>query len=213
MKRRKHPSGYPKQLEFEDLIAETVDICIRATSFRREDFVFCPLRIPGWQTTDSLRCYFAPVEFNERWLHEAYGNIKKTETVRDALVMTASYLSDLLDLIIQKDEDEAAGSTNYSKHCDQVIQSIRTNNNEATRIVGFCWEMAQTILESYEACNRLSDWELQEHLESFLPSGPDLEQSLEHKKASLIEVFCGSLCLLHGWIEENKLQKPGVSAE
>ena len=138
MKRRKHPSEYPKQLEFEDLIAETVDICIRATSFRREDFVFCPLRIPGWQTTDSLRCYFAPVEFNERWLHEAYGNIKKTETVRDALVMTASYLSDLLDLIIQKDEDEAAwlmldqfcvfrieGMCGYSMRVDSLLNSLK----------------------------------------------------------------------------------------
>jgi hypothetical protein len=213
MRRKKRPLRDPKQLEFEDLIAETIDICIRARSFGRKDFVFCPLRIPGWQTTESLRCHLGPVAFNVRWLTEARDNVKKTASVRDALVMTASYLSDLLDLISKKNEDEAEWSTNYSKHCDQVIQDIRVDNNEANQVVVFCWEIAQMILESYESCNGMNDWELQEHLESILPSGPDLEQSLEHKKSSLTEVFCGCLCVIHEWIRENKLQKTSVSLE
>lgn len=198
----------PAQLEFEDLIAETIDICIRLKSIRRKNLVFCPLRIPGWQTAESHRYHLSPIAFGEAWLDEAYHNIKITKNLRDGLVMTAGYISDLLDFLMEKNHGEDAGS-NYSEYCGSVIQAIGADPDEGAQVAVFCWKVAQLILEAYEACHGMNDWELYEHLESVLPTE---DKPQEDREGSLFEVFRGCLCLLHGWITvESPIQSGSAS--
>lgn len=213
MKRNKPQKRHPEQLEFEELVAETIDICIRMRSLRRKNLVFCPLRIRGWQTSESLRYNLMPAGFDEAWLEHALQNIREAETVREALIMTASYISDLLDLAIEKTGPEEALTTNYSSFCDQVIQSLGPDNSEEAELAIFCWKTARVFLEFYDGCHTMNDWELREHLEFALTNGGDLEQTLGHKESPLFGVFGGCLGYLHGWLAEEELQGATLSRD
>ena len=202
MKRKKPQKSQPEQLELEDLIAETIDICIRMRSIRRKNLVFCPLRIRGWQTSEALRYFFRPARFDEAWLEAALQNIREAETVRDALIMTASYISDILDLAIEKNTPEDALETNYPSYCHEVVESISPDNSEEAEVARFCWKTAKIVLEAYDGCHIMNDWELREHLESALTDGGDLEQTLGDKESALFGIFGGCLVYLHGWMRE-----------
>ncbi|MEI6399678.1 MAG: hypothetical protein WCO71_12990, partial [Pseudomonadota bacterium] len=165
--------------------------------------------IPGWQSAESHRYHLSPVLFDAQWLEEAQYNIKITKNLRVGLVMTAGYISDLLDFLIEKNHDEDARS-NYSEYCSDVIQSISAETDDGAQIAVFCWKIAQLILEAYETCHGMNDWELYEYLESVLPTEdkPD-----EDKEGALFEVFRGCLCLLHGWINEENRTDSSVSTK
>ncbi len=200
MKRNKHQKRHPEQLEFEDLVAETTDICIRMRSIRRKDLIFCPLRIRGWQTTEAQYDPFTPAPLNDQWLDQAFQNIHRTETVRGALITTASYLSAILDLDLETTADEDSWRTKYSAYCDQVIETINPDTSSEDEIALFIWKTAQTILECYDSCHAMNDWELREHLESALTNGSDLEQTLKSERSPLFGIFTGCLAYIYGWI-------------
>jgi hypothetical protein len=208
MKRSRCTSTPPAQLEFQGLVAETIDICTRLSSGRGKNLVPSARRTSRWQPAESQSYHLSSPALNENWLEEAYCNLKATENIRDGLVMTAGYISDILDLLIEKNDAEDAGS-NYSDYCGHIIRCISTSSVEGDQIAAFCWRIAQLILDVYESCHGMNDWDLCERLESVLPT---LDTPRQDTEDSLSEIFRGCLCLLHGWITQENWTQSGVLA-
>jgi hypothetical protein len=166
----------------------------------------CHRRTPRWQTAEARRRHHPSALSDERWLEEACYNLKTTEGIRDALVITAGYITDLLDFLIGKNEAKDAGN-NYSEYCGHVIQSVSASSDEGDQIAAFCWRIAQLILDVYELCHGMNDWDLCERLESVLPT---LDTPRQDTEDSLSEIFRGCLCLLHGWITQEKSGQSSV---
>jgi hypothetical protein len=213
MKRPKYPSRTQEQLEFEDLIAETVDICLRMRSIRRKDLIFCPLRIPGWHTSESLRFHFTPPRFDEAWLDSAFHQIKNAGSVRDSLIVTASHLSEILDQERERTRQGGSDTTKYSEYCEELIQLIPPGRSEEAQLTIFCLKAAQVILDVYDESHALNEWEILERLESELTLGGALEEALEGKAAHLFGIFAGCLGYLYGWLAEDDQLSASASRE
>jgi hypothetical protein len=202
MKRPRSDYRNPEQLEFEDLLAEATDICLRMRSIRRKDIVFCPLRIPGWQTTEAKRLHFAPAVLDEAWLEDRFRNLRKADTMHEVLILTATYLGEVLDLEMQDQSGTETWWTGYVGYCRGVVAAMADDDSEETQFGVFCWETAAAILEAYEQRHTVSDWELLERLESVIGQGQAFVQNPEDRKTHISDILAGCLCYLHGWAGE-----------
>ncbi len=187
------------QLEFEDLMAEATDVCLRMRSVRRKDLVFCPLRIPGWQTSESLWLHLNPVVSGEAWLEDRFENLLKAATLGELLIMAAAYISELLDQELAHYADVDLGESGYAEYCGSVIEELGTDESDETQIGVFCWNVAKAVLEAYGQRHTLSEYELLEQLESEVFLDEELANTLENRKTHISKVLAGCLCYLHGW--------------
>jgi len=204
MKRSRSHFQKQEQLQFEDLIAEATDICLRMRSIRRKDIVFCPLRIPGWQTSESRRLYLTPAVLNEAWLEDRFRNIRTADSIHEVLILTATYIGEVLDEEMQDQSGTDAWWTGYAEHCRSLLEAMSDNNSEETQFGVFCWKTALAILEAYDQRHTVSDWELLEQLESVIFQGEEFVRNPEDRKTQLSEIFAGCLCYLYGWASEQR---------
>ena len=202
MKQSRSKLKKPEQLEFEDLLAEATDICLRLRSIQRKDIVFCQLRIPGWQTTESQRLHLTPTVLDEAWLEDRFRNLRTADTLREALILSATYIGEVLDQERQEQAGTDAWSTGYVEYCGSVLEAIQADGREVTQFRVFCWETARAILEAYEQRHTVSDWELMDQLEAVIPQGVGFVQTPDDRKNHLSEIFAGCLCYLHVWAGE-----------
>ena len=202
MKRPRSDYRNPEQLEFEDLLAEATDICLRMSSIRRKDIVFCPLRIPGWQTSEARRLHLAPAVLDEAWLEDRFRNLRTADTMHEVLILTATYIGEVLDLEMQAQCRTDVWWTGYVEYCRGVVAAMADDDSDETAFGVFCWETAVAILDAYEQRHNLSDWELLERLESVIGQGEAFVQNPEDRKTHISEILAGCLCYLHGWAGE-----------
>lgn len=202
MKRSKSHFRNPEQLEFEDLLAEATDICLRMKSIRRKDIVFCPLQISGWQTAEARLLHLAPAVLDEAWLEDRFRNLRKTDTMHGVLILTATYIGEVLDLEMQAQCGTDVWWTGYVEYCRGVVAAMVKDDSDEAEFGVFCWETAVAILEAYEQRHTVSDWELLERLESVIGQGEAFVQNPEDRKTHISQILAGCLCYLHGWASE-----------
>jgi hypothetical protein len=202
MKRPRTSFRNPEQLEFEDLIAEATDICLRMKSIRRKDIVFCPLRIPGWQTSEARRLHLAPAVLDEAWLEDRFRNLRTADTIHDVLILTATYIGEVLDQEMQDQSGTETWWTGYAEYCLGAVAAMGDDDSDETQFGVFCWQTAVAILDAYEQRHTVSDWELLERLETVIVQVETFVQNPEDRKTHISEIFAGCLCYLHGWASE-----------
>lgn len=142
MKRSRSYPNKLEQLEFEDLLAEATDICVRMRSIRRKDIVFCQLQIPGWQTSEARRLHLTPAFLDEAWLEERFQNIRTADTIHEVLILTATYIGEVLDEEMQDQSGTDAWGTGYAEHCRSVVEAMSDNDGEGNQFGVVCCETA-----------------------------------------------------------------------
>ena len=180
-------------------MAEATDVCLRMRSIRRKDFVFCALKIQGWQTSESRRLHLTPGVLDDAWLEDRFVMIREAATLCDLLVSTAASIGELLDQDMEKHAVGNAWETGYNEYCGSVSEGLGTDDSEETKFGAFFWRTARAVLEACEQRHTLSEWELLEQLETAVCLGDGFVNPPGDRKTYISDIFAGCLCYLHGW--------------
>ncbi len=212
MKRSKRKRTDLHQLEFDELVAETTDICLRLKSVRRGDCVFFPLPIRGRQTAEALMAERLASSFNDAWLACACERIQALDSVKDALILTSSYLSELLDLDIERGGSGSFWSGNYSGYVEQLVEGLsELECMHVCEILAF-WKAIQGLLETYDECHALTDWGILECVNAKVEEALDTECCFQENDARLNEFFSCCVRFVHSWLKDHGAPSESKSA-
>lgn len=157
--------GNSPQLEFTALVdaaeAESLGLLQKQKKKRRKEMVqLIALRRPSARL--QLTDYFSLYE--ESWIEAARSQIKASSSLRGAIILTTSILSELLDLKIDQSEHPEHWKEKYDEFCDVHRRFYEGFDDEDSKIIGSIWEMCCGTFQLYYIINSLSDWDLFEGL-------------------------------------------------
>ena len=154
--------GNSPQLEFTALVdaaeAESLGLLQKQKKKRRKEMVQL-IALRRRSARLPLTDYFSLYE--ESWIEAARSQIKASSSLRGAIILTTSILSELLDLKIDQSEH---WKEKYAEFCDVHRRFYEGFDDEDSKIIGSIWEMCCGTFQLYYIINSLSDWDLFEGL-------------------------------------------------
>ena len=137
----------------------------------------------------------APGVFGLEWIKGARENIRNARDLREAVALSACYLTDLMDHDIDLRGHNEAWKQEYEAYCWTHYFSLAIETEPELEKLRPMWWMAGVILYTYNNANDLSDWELYEELCSFEVDATDLDGN--GAEASFMEFLASFLSKAH----------------
>jgi hypothetical protein len=131
----------------------------------------------------------APGVFGDEWIKGVCGNIRRACDLREAVALTACYLTDLIDREIDVRGHNGAWKEEYEAYCWTNYFSLTIETETELEELRAMWWMAGIALNTDSGASDRTDWELFEDLCEFEPDFANLDQN--GAEASFIE-FLGT---------------------
>ena len=117
----------------------------------------------------------APGVFGSEWIEGVCGNIRKASDLREALSLTACYLTDLIDREIDVRGHNETWKQEYEAYCWTQHFSLTIETETELEELRALWWGAGIVLSADNGSNDRSDWELFEDLCVFEADFGDLD--------------------------------------
>ena len=138
-------------------------------------------------------------EYATPWTLEVFDRIDHCTTLRAALVVVASHLSDLLDQMVPVMEPDGMLETQYAHFCSLRKREFRSDESAWANEYIFVWRCAEEIFALYEKLPLMSD--LAAELEAIKAFAPDFDLEIE-KEDAVRNLFAHVIALLEGVKDE-----------
>jgi hypothetical protein len=132
-------------------------------------------------------------EYPTPWTLEVFERIDGSATLKRALVIAASHLSDLLDEMVPVMEPDGMLETQYSQFCSLRKREIRPDGSDLNEEYIFVWECAEEMFSLYERLPHMSD--LEAELEAINAFAPDFDLEIE-KEDVVRNLFAHVICYI-----------------
>lgn len=156
------------------------------------------LNIPTKDTNKSARRIDwteAPGVFGNEWIECVCGNIRSACDLREAVALSACYLTDLIDYEIDVRGHNEAWKEEYEAYCWTRYYSLTVETETELEELRAMWWMAAIVLNTDHSASDRSDWELFEDLCNF--DGDFAKLDGTGAEASFIEFLAMFLSSLH----------------
>lgn len=130
-----------------------------------------------------------PGVFGKEWIDEVCRNIRNARDLREAVALSACYLTDLIDQEIDMRGHNAAWKQEYEAYCWSHYFNLTVESERDLEELRAMWWMAGIVLNTDCGAGDRSDWELFEDLCEFEPDFANLDEN--GAEASFIE-FLGT---------------------
>ena len=130
-----------------------------------------------------------PGVFGKEWIDEVCRNIRSARDLREAVALSACYLTDLIDQEIDMRGHNAAWKQEYEAYCWSHYFNLTVESERDLEELRAMWWMAGIVLNTDSGAGNRSDWELFEDLCEFEPDFANLDEN--GAEASFIE-FLGT---------------------
>jgi len=137
----------------------------------------------------------APGVLGSEWIEGVCGNIRNASDLREALVLTACYLTDLIDREIDVRGHNEAWKQEYEAYCWTQYFSLTIETETEREELRALWWGAGMVLSTDNGSNGRSDWELYEDLCVFEADFGDLDGN--GAEASYMDFLASILSNLH----------------
>lgn len=137
----------------------------------------------------------APSVFGSEWIEGVCGNIRNASDLREALSLTACYLTDLIDGEIDVRGHNETWKQEYEAYCWTQYFSLTIETETELEELRALWWGAGIVLSADNGSNDRSDWELFEDLCVFEADFGDLDRS--GAEASYMDFLASILSNLH----------------
>jgi hypothetical protein len=129
------------------------------------------------------------------WIEGVCGNIRSANDLREALALSACYLTDLIDREIDGRGHNEAWKQEYEAYCWAHYFRLTIETETELEELRALWWMAGIVLNTDNGAKDRSDWELFEDLCELKTDFSDLDG--EEAEAALIEFLAFFLSELH----------------
>ncbi len=136
-----------------------------------------------------------PGVFGKEWIDEVCRNIRNARDLREAVALSACYLTDLIDQEIDMRGHNPAWKQEYEAYCWSHYFNLTVESEPELEELRAMWWVAGIVLNAYNGANDRSDWEMFEDLCGFEADFADLDGS--GAETSLIEFLSSLLWNLH----------------
>lgn len=137
----------------------------------------------------------APGVFGSEWIEGVCGNIRSARDLREAVTLTACYVTDLIDREIDVRGYNGAWKEEYEAYCWANYFRLTIETETELEELRAMWWMAGIVLSTDSGANDRSDWELFEDLCEFEPGSANLDEN--GAEASFIEFLATYLSNFH----------------
>ena len=137
-------------------------------------------------------------EYPTPWTLEVFEQIDGSTTLKKAVVVAASHLSDLIDQMVPVIEPDGMLETQYAQFCSLRKRDWKEDGSEADEYL-LIWECAEEIFALYERLPQMSD--LEAELEAIQAFAPDFDLESE-KEDAVRNLFAHVIALLEGVKDE-----------
>jgi hypothetical protein len=131
---------------------------------------------------------------------DTYRMLSGAKSLREFLVVAASVLGDLCDVVISLEEIaelENSPVHDYESLCDWLVEHpIRPDLKEHWR---YYWELAAWIFKDYEQLPSLDDWEL--YLEIVDPLNPEWDSAISDKEQHIRNLITETCFAITRWVK------------
>ncbi len=107
------------------------------------------------------RCHHG---FNGSWMKTVADRILQSASLREGIVITASRLSELLDMEIEGLGMDREWKEKYDAFCAHKRGLYPSQEQEAEKMLGAFWDISGDIFKTYYALDSMNDAELLEHV-------------------------------------------------
>ena len=191
-RQRKRKNGL--QLEFESLVA--------AAEFASESMAaqIRERRRLERAQRKAVRLLQAPTRSNHHfdgaWIKGVRKRIRQSDSLRAAVVLAATKLSELVDLEIEEEGHDPEWREKYDAFCAYKKSRYDSSEDELDRMLCVFWELSRELFEIYYSLNTMSDWALFERACS--GEVDNLEAAdVQAKQASLLEYYAQVVTWMH----------------
>jgi hypothetical protein len=125
---------------------------------------------------------------------EVFEQIDGSTTLKRALVVAASHLSDLIDQMVSVMEPDGLLETQYAQFCSLRKRDWKEDGSETDEYL-LIWECAEEIFALYERLPQMSD--LEAELEAIKAFAPDFDLEIE-KEEAVRNLFAHVICYIEG---------------
>jgi hypothetical protein len=191
-RRRKRKSG--PQLEFVALVeaaeAASSEMAARLRAQRSRERA----------QRQAMRALEAPRRFSHgfdgSWIRDVAARIKQAGSLREGIALAASWLSMLLDMEIEEEDQAVAWWEKYDAFCAKQKNRYGLSEDVAyQKLYGF-WEVTEEFFKLYYALNSMNDWQLFEEVCS--GEGEDFDGGdFARKQAYLLEDYAEIVVWMH----------------
>jgi hypothetical protein len=137
-------------------------------------------------------------EYPTPWTLEVFEQIDGSTTLKRAVVVAASHLSDLIDQMVPVMEPDGMLETQYAKFCSLRKRDWKEDGSETDEYL-LIWECAEEIFVLYERLPQMSD--LEAELEAINTFSPDFDLEIE-KEDAVRNLFAHVIASLEGVKDE-----------
>jgi hypothetical protein len=137
----------------------------------------------------------APGVLGSEWIEGACGNIRSVRELREAVALSACYITDLIDREIDARGHNEAWREEYESYCWTHYFRLTVETETELEELRALWWMAAVVLNTDSGAGDRSDWELFEDLCEYEPGFAN--QDGGGAEASFIEFLATFLSDLH----------------
>jgi len=137
----------------------------------------------------------APGVFGSEWIEGVCGNVRSARDLREAVALSACYLTDLIDREIDVRGHNGAWKEEYEAYCWTNYFSLTIETETELEGLRAMWWMAGIVLNTDGGADDRSDWELFEDLCEFETGFANLDEN--GAEASFIEFLAKYLSNFH----------------
>jgi len=137
-------------------------------------------------------------EYPTPWTLEVFEQIEGSTTLKRAVVVAASHLSDLIDQLVPVMEPDGLLETQYAQFSSLRRRDWKEDGSETDEYL-LIWECAEEIFVLYERLPQMSD--LEAELEAIKAFAPDFDLEIE-KEDAVRNLFAHVIASLEGVKDE-----------
>lgn len=124
----------------------------------------------------------------------------EASSLRSALTLSATHLSDLLDFEFERSQLDEKWIGEYATYCSEKHSEFESQKSKDTALAALAWAVAEFIFEAYQEAPNLDDWALFESCSIWVDDEDLSPQTYEQKVDAICTVFAGCILCLHQWI-------------
>ena len=181
------------QLEFDALVAEAIRASKGPLAARNANKATALRRLKHLQ--ELRRISNEGVVYDHKWMLSVKAEIQRASSLRAGVVLTASRVSELLDLEIDRDHYDPEWKIQYDAFCRINQEAIGNPEDEADEFMKETWKDCAALFSLYYRLNDISDWALFETLSSGAWESP--ESATGSNETAALESLMGTLECMH----------------
>lgn len=181
------------QLEFDELVAEAIRASKGPLAARNANRTMALRRLKRLQ--ELRRISNEGVVYDHKWMLTVKAEIQRASSLRAGVILTASRVSELLDLEIDRDHYDPEWKLQYDGFCRINLEAVGTPEDEADEFMRETWKDCAALFSLYYRINDISDWALFETLSS--GDWESQEPATSSKEIAALESLVATLECVH----------------